>query len=407
MLPVEIRPNIYWIGLNDRTTDLFEGLWPIKHEGVSLNSYFIDDEKKVIVDATREITLGEMLHQLSHFTDLSKIDYLVVNHMEPDHTGALHTIRQMAPCATILCSERASRMMVDFYGMTEGVRAVKDGETLNIGQHTLKFVSTPNVHWPETMMTVELTEQILFSCDAFGGFGALEGAIFDDETPELDYFEREALRYYTNIVANRSKSVLNAIKKLSNEPIQIIAPSHGLIWRKNPGRIVDLYKHWAELAQDPGEVGITLIFGSMYGDTNRMAEAIQIGIQDEGVPFSSFEVTHTHPSYILPSLWTKRGVLVGAPTYEGELFPPMKNMLQIARFKRVSGKLAARFGSYGWGGGAQKVFEAMAAEMEWRSVQMLEFMGSPSADDLRKGQAFGAAFARLVKEETSMLVSLN
>lgn len=398
MLPVEIRPGIHWIGLNDRTTDLFEGLWPIKQEGVSLNSYLILDEKKVIIDATREIMAVEMLGKVQRLTDLAGIDYVVINHMEPDHSGALLALRQIAPQAVLLCSERAKRMLADFYGITDNVQAVRDGETLELGTHTLRFISTPNIHWPETMMTLETRENILFSCDAFGGFGALEGSIFDDDMDNLDYFEREALRYYTNIVASRSRPVLNALQKLAAVDVAIIAPSHGLVWRGRPRRILDLYRRWAELGAQPGEPGITLMYGSMYGDTERMAEAIGRGVQSVGVPFVSYDVTHTHPSYILADLWTRHGVLVGAPTYEGEMFPPMTAVLDMARHKKVTGKLAARFGSYGWGGGAQKAFEEIAAELKWNLAGALEFMGAPKEDDLLRGEQFGAEFARQVRD---------
>ncbi len=406
MLPVQICPEIFWIGLNDRTTDLFEGLWPVKQEGVSLNSYFIDDEKKVIVDATRQITLGEMLGQLAYFTDLSDVDYLVLNHMEPDHTGALSVLRQMSPHATILCSERAAKMLAQFYGISAGVRVVADGETLNLGRHTLKFVSTPNLHWPETMMTLDVTEKVLFSCDAFGGFGSLEGSIFDNDVADLEFYEREALRYYTNIIGGRFRPVLSALRKLADEQVAVIAPSHGLVWRGNPGRIIDLYRHWAELTDGPGEVGVTVIHGSMHGDTDRMAEAVQAGLQDEGMPFTSFEITHTHPSYILPALWLNQGVLVGAPTYEGEIFPPVSNLMHTVRMKRLKGRLAARFGSYGWSGGAQRAFEAQTAEVNWNLGGSFEFIGSPTADDLRKGREFGAAFARQVRQVVALPVEV-
>lgn len=398
MLPVEIRPGIYWIGVNDRSTVLFEGLWPVRHEGVTLNSYFIDDDKKAIVDLTHQVTAVELLGQLSHFTHFSDVDYVVVNHMEPDHTGALLELRKTAPGVKILCSERAKKMMADFCGISDGIEAVKDGDTLSLGRYTLKFISTPNVHWPETIMTYVLEENILFSCDGFGGYGALEGALFDDELADVGYYEHEALRYYSNIVAGFSRMVLNAIKKLEGAPIAVVAPSHGVIWRKDPQRIISLYKQWAEYSETGGELGITLLYGSMYGNTNRMAEAVARGIQSEGVPFDMIDVGRTHVSYCLPSLWTKTGVLVGAPTYEGRMFPPMVEVLNMAITKKVRNKKAAYFGSYGWGGGAQKVLEAMAPELQWELKESMGFLGSPTKDQLLAGQKFGAGFARALKE---------
>ena len=397
MPPIEIKPDIYWIGVNDRTTDLFEGLWPITQEGVSYNTYLINDEKKAIVDLTKALKTDEFLDHIHDIADMSQLDYVIVNHMEPDHSGVLRTLRRVAPQVTILGTEKTRTMLESFYGITEGVQPVQDGETLSLGKHTLQFVHTPFVHWPETMMTYEVTKRILFSCDAFGSYGALRGAIFDDQCTDPEFYEREALRYYVNIVAVFSKPVLNAIAKLADVPVSVIAPSHGLIWRKNPGHIVDLYKRWAEYATGATEVGVTLLYGSMYGNTENMMNAVAQGISQEGIPLSIFDVTHTHVSYILPSLWTHRGVVVGAPTYEGSLFPPMAQALDMANHKRIRNKKVARFGSYGWGGGAQRHFERLIEPLKWELVDSFEFAGGPTDEDLRQGEEFGARFARLIK----------
>ena len=259
MQPVKIRPDIYWIGVNDHTTDLFEGLWKIEKEGVSYNSYLIKDENTTIIDLTKETFLDSFLVQVKDQIDLSQIKYIVVNHVEPDHASGVNRIRALAPQATILCSERARKMLASFYGMEENVRAVEDGEIISLGKHTLQFTLTPNVHWPETMMTVEQTEQILFSCDGFGGYKTLKGSIFDDDRPDLEEYIQESLRYYANIVANHSNFVRKALDKLANIPIQIVAPSHGLIWRKNPGQIIQLYKTWANYGENGGEERIAVL----------------------------------------------------------------------------------------------------------------------------------------------------
>jgi flavorubredoxin len=397
MPPIEIRPDIYWIGVNDRTTDLFEGMWPITQEGISYNTYLINDEKKAIVDLTKALKTDEFLDHIHDIVDVSQLDYVIVNHMEPDHSGVLRTLRRVAPQVTILGTEKTRAMLESFYGITEGVQVVQDGETLSLGQHTLNFVHTPFVHWPETMMTYEVTEHILFACDAFGSYGALRGAIFEDQCTDPAFYEREALRYYVNIVAVFSKPVLNAIAKLADVPVSVIAPSHGLIWRKNPERIVELYSQWAKYATGPTEAGITLLYGSMYGNTEKMMNAVAQGISREGLPLSIFDVTHTHVSYILPSLWTQQGVVVGAPTYEGSLFPPMAQALDMATHKRIRNKKVARFGSYGWSGGAQRDFERRIEPLKWELVDSFEFIGGPTEEDLKHGEEFGAHFARLIQ----------
>jgi anaerobic nitric oxide reductase flavorubredoxin len=399
MPPVEIKPDVYWIGVNDRTTDLFEGLWPITQEGVSYNTYLINDEKKAIIDLTKAFKTDEFFSQIDQVIDVSQLGYVIVNHMEPDHSGVLHTLRRVAPQVTIVGSEKTRGMLESFYGITDGVQIVQDGDTLSLGKHTLQFVYAPFVHWPETMVTYETSEQILFSCDAFGSYGAFRGAIFDDECTEPDFYEREALRYYVNIVAVFSKPVLNAIAKLADVPVSVIAPSHGLIWRENPGHIVELYKKWAEYATGPTEPGVTLIYGSMYGNTEKMMNAVAQGVSREGVPLSIFDVTHTHVSYILPSLWTQGGVIVGAPTYEGSLFPPMAQALEMAAQKRIHNKKVARFGSYGWSGGAQRHFERLIEPLKWELVESLEFVGGPTEEDLKHGEELGARFAQVVKSE--------
>ena len=399
MLPIEITPDVYWIGVNDRTTDLFEGLWPIEQEGVSYNAYLIDDEKKAIVDLAKAVKTDAFFDQIDQVINISELDYVIVNHMEPDHSGILRTLRRMAPQITILGTEKAREMLEAFYGISENVRTVDDGETLSLGEHTLRFVHTPFVHWPETMMTYETSKEVLFSCDAFGSYGALRGSIFDAEYPDPAFYEREALRYYVNIVAVFSRPVLRAIEKLADVPVSIIAPSHGLIWRERPGHIVKLYKKWAEYATGPTEVGVTLLYGSMYGNTEKMMNAVAQGISEEGVPLDIFDVTRTHVSYIMPSLWTQRGVMVGAPTYEGSLFPPMTQVMEVANTKRIKNKQVARFGSYGWSGGAQRRFEQLIEPLKWDLFDSFEFKGGPTDEDLRHGEEFGARFARHLKEK--------
>ena len=397
MPPVEVRPDIYWIGVNDRTTDLFEGMWPVAQEGVSYNSYLIRDEKTAVVDLAKAFKTDEFFEQIQQVSDISQLDYVIVNHMEPDHSGILRTLRRIAPDITIVGSAKTVPLLESFYAISDGVQVVGDGEMLSLGRHTLQFISTPFVHWPETMVTYETTEQILFACDAFGGYGALRGTIFDDECADPEFYRRESLRYYANIVAVFSRPVLQAIAKLADVPVSVIAPSHGLIWRDRPEHIVELYTKWAGYATGPGEPGVTLLYGSMYGNTEEMMNAVAQGVSDEGLPVTIFDVTRTHASYILPSLWTQQGVLIGAPTYEGSLFPPMAQMIEMAAQKRIRNRKAAWFGSHGWSGGALRHLKRLLEPMKWELTDTYEFAGAPMEDDLRRAEEFGAGFARLLK----------
>lgn len=321
------------------------------------------------------------MEQVCGLIDLSKLDYVIVNHMEPDHSGALLRIRELAPQATFVGMGKAISMIKDFYGVEDNVKVVKHEETLSLGKFTLKFLFTPLVHWPETMMTYVQEEQMLFTCDAFGSYGALAGTIFDDEVDNQDYFEKEALRYYTNIVAAFSRNVLMAIEKVSGYPVQVIAPSHGLVWRGNPGRIVSLYEKWAKYGSEPAEPGITLLYGSMYRNTERAMDYALGELSKYRIPVDVFNVANIDPSYMLPSLWTKKGLIVACPTYERAMFPAMVRALNMAEIKNVKQKVAGYFGSYAWSGGAKAVFDGFAEKLGWDVVGGLEFVGSAKQAD--------------------------
>jgi len=398
MPAIQVKPGIHWIGVNDRTTDLFEGLWPIAKEGVSYNSYLIDDRKKALVDLTRSTKEGALLGQIADVMDPADLDYIIVNHMEPDHTGAIQMFRHLAPKAVFVGSAKTKAMLESFYGITERVRVVGDGEELSLGETTLQFFSAPFVHWPETIVTYEKTQRVLFSCDAFGGYGALRGTIFDDQCDDLEFYIQEALRYYVNIVARFSQPVLRAIAKLAGLEIEVIAPSHGLLWRRHPGQIVALYEKWAGYASSPGEPGVTLVYGSMYGNTEAMMNAVAEGISKTDLPLAIYDAGRTHVSYILPSLWTNAGVMIGAPTYEGSLFPPVAQVLSVAAEKRVLRRVAAYFGSYGWSGGARRACETLTEPLKWEWTDSLEFVGAPGKEDIRKGEEFGRRFAETIAE---------
>ena len=397
MKPIEIRPGVFWVGVNDRVSDLFEGLWPISQEGISYNSYLVCDEKNAIIDLSKEMLSDDYLAQLAEVFDISELDYVVINHMEPDHSGALQRLLAIAPDVTLLGMPKTVLMLKDFYGITENVERLSTGQELSLGEKTLRFVYTPFVHWPETMMTYLVEEGILFPCDGFGGYGTLDGDIFDDTVHDLDYYEAESLRYFTNIVAPFSKSVLSAIGKFEDMPIKVVAPSHGLVWRENPSRIIELYQTWSEYYKNPAEVGVTALLGTMYRNTERALSAALDGIGSEGVPVKVHDVRKTHISYILPDLWTRRGVLVAAPTYEGGLFPTMMDALMMADRKRVGHKKAAYIGSYAWSGGAMADFETMAEKMDWDVVNSIGFLGGPEDTDLDRARELGVQLAQQVK----------
>lgn len=398
MKPVAIAPDTYWIGINDRTTDLFEGLWPIKKDGITYNTYLINDTKKAIIDLAKEFESVAFLEQIQHLVSLNEIDYAIINHMEPDHSGAVKALLAEAPQVKLVCSKKAAKMLASYYGITENVQIVDDGDTLELGSHTLRFYSTPFVHWPETMMTFDETTGALFSCDGFGGYGAFRGSIFDEDTTDLDFYKTEALRYYVNIVAAFSIPVSKAIQKLTEVPIKIVAPSHGLIWRKNPQEIIQLYSQWAAMQSTPGKNAVTMLYATMYGNTEKMMNAVAQGIAAENVPVEIFNVQYTHVGNLLPALWVNRAVAVGAPTYEKMLFPMMSTVIDMASIKRITDKEAIFFGSYGWAGTAKRDFLEKVAPLNWKMFETIDFEGSAGEMGLAQLEDLGKRFARHLLE---------
>ena len=395
--PVKIKEGVYWIGALDPGLVVFDIVIPTKH-GTTYNAYLVRGEKIAVIETVKSYCVDGFISKIRSLVRPEDIDYIIINHTEPDHSGGLIRLMELAPKAIPVFSRGARTFVKNILHKEFDYKEVKAGDSIDLGGKVLKFISAPFLHWPETIMTYETSHRILFSCDAFGSYGAFHGAIFDDECEEFGFYQKEALRYYANIVASFSARVLSAIDKLKDVPVEVIAPSHGLIWRKNISLIVNLYKKWAEFAKGETEPEITLIYGSMYGNTEIMMNAVARGISRAGVSLEIFDAGRTHVSYILPSLWTKRGVMVGAPTYEVSLFPPVANVLSMAALKRIHNKKAAYFGSYGWSGGALRGLKNIIEPLKWNLMDTLEFTGCPTEKDLKCAEEFGEKFAQFVKE---------
>lgn len=280
------------------------------------------------------------------------------------------------------------------------VITVNDGDTLDLGGHVLSFYNIPFVHWPETMVTFHKETGVLFSCDAFGSYGDLGDRIFDDQISQEKhkFYDDESLRYYANIVAGFSVSVKKAITKLSSLDIKVIAPSHGIIWRENPTVIIDRYLKFAEYMTGESEKEITLIYGSMYGKTKSVVASVVEGIRSEGVPVHIYNVPEDHISYILASAWKSKGLVIGMPTYEGKMFPPISSVIEMFSVKHVWNKEVFRFGSYAWSGGAQRDFETKTEKLKWNYIEPLEWEGKASVDELNLAYQRGKELAIKVKE---------
>jgi anaerobic nitric oxide reductase flavorubredoxin len=398
---VKIADKVFWIGANVHSEDLFEGIWPIPN-GIALNSYIIKANKVAVIELVREwggasMSFIESLRSLN--LTLKDIDFIILNHLEPDHTGFAHILKSLSPKAKFVTTEKGAALLDGFYGIDENIMVVKSGDKVDLGENkSLEFIEIPHVHWPETMATYEEDSKILFSGDAFGAFGVHQGSIFDDETPEVNkpYWEQEMLRYYANIIAMFSPNVIKAIDSLAQIKINLIAPSHGLIWRGKPEVVIKKYSRYANYNKDFAEPEICVVWGSMYGNTEAMLNAILKGLATEGIPIHIHRVPNEDPSFILADAYKSAGLIIGAPTYEYSMFPPMKYLLELLQKKHIWHKKVIYFGSYGWSGGAQKDFNTLSENMNWEIIEQLVFKGHPTVQDLNKGEEIAKKFAQSI-----------
>lgn len=391
----KITENTYYVGVNDRNKSLFEGLWPLP-AGVSYNSYLIVDDKVCLIDTVEADYFMQFLENVREVLGDRQIDYIVVNHMEPDHSGSLALMHQYYPDAKVVGNKKTFGMMQGFYGVDGGVE-VRGGDKLPLGTHELQFVLTPMVHWPETMVTLDTTTHTLFSGDAFGCFGALNGGVLDADI-NCDVFWPEMTRYYSNIVGKYGIPVQNALKKLAGIQVDRICSTHGPVWQQYVERVTGIYDRLSRYDADPG---LVVCYGTMYGNTERMAEAIAEAASRAGVrDIVMHNVSKSHHSYILADVFRYRGLIVGAPTYNGGLYHEMDVLLSEIAGRDVKGRLFGWFGSHCWAS------KAVARIGEWNDTKLkFEAVGTPvdmcqgfTADVRIQCAALGDAMGRRLLE---------
>lgn len=400
----KIADGIHMLTVNVENM-LFEGMWEIAH-GVTLNSYIVQGEKTAIIDGVIDWegipdTFYQELKEIG--VEPKKIDYLIVNHMEPDHSGWITSFRHMKDDFTIICTDKAAKMVSSFYGEAN-IRIVKEGDTLDLGNgKVLSFHPVPNVHWPDTMYTYERDTKTLFSCDMFASFGSLSEHCFDDElTPdELELFAFEEVRYYSNVMTTFTPNLKRAIKKAQEFEINTIAPGHGPVYRKNPQKVIDNYIRYSQYADGAGKNEVTLLWGTMYGMTKKAVDFAESILQREGVKYHKLELPQECESSVVATAFESAGIIIAAPTYEYKLFPPMAAALNELGRKKISGKAAFRFGSYGWSGGAEKeLAEIMERNnMKWDFVESVEFEGAPKEEHFAKIEAGILSLLEKMKEK--------
>lgn len=323
----QIADGIYYIGADDRRLALFENMFPVEN-GVSYNSYLIDDEKTAVLDSVDRFVSDTYFENLSAVLGDRPLDYIVVHHMEPDHAANIGRLIKMYPSATVVCSAKAADMIKRFFDLDikDRLLAVKEGDEVHLGKRTLRFIAAPMVHWPEVMMSYEESEGILFSADAFGSFGALGGKIFSDENDIGRQWFEEAGRYYTNIVGKYGPQVQSVLKKASELDIKMIAPLHGPVWRDNISRFIDKYLKWS--AYEPEEKGVLIAYASMYGNTQRAAESLRAALADRGVKnIRVRDVSATDVSRLVYLSFRYSNIVVASCTYNLGLHPKMEQYL--------------------------------------------------------------------------------
>ncbi|MSS44196.1 FprA family A-type flavoprotein [Anaerosalibacter bizertensis] len=363
----EVTEDLYWVGGNDRRLELFENIHPIP-EGISYNSYLLLDEKTVLFDTVDWSVCRQFLENIKWVLGDRDLDYLVINHMEPDHAACIDEIILRYPNVKIVCTNKAFLFMNQF-GFHPGDRViqVKEGDTMSFGKHEVMFIAAPMVHWPEVMVTFDKTNGVLFSADAFGTFGALNGKLFNDE---MD-FDRDwivpARRYYTNIVGKYGPQVQSLLKKASNLDIKMICPLHGPVWRTDLEYFIDKYDKWS--SYEPEEKGVLIVYGSMYGSTEAAAEDLARRLVEKGMTnVAMYDVSQTHVSYLIAETFKYSHVVLAGVTYNLNIYPPMHNYLIDMKALNLQKRTVAIIENGSWAPRSGQLMRKLVDEMKEMTI---------------------------------------
>ncbi|GAA6396213.1 FprA family A-type flavoprotein [Solibaculum mannosilyticum] len=395
----KITDSISWVGGCDRRLALFENLFPIPR-GVAYNSYLIMDEKTALIDTVDSSISRQFVENVLSVLNGRTLDYLVVNHMEPDHCANIADLMLRFPDLKIVGNTKTFTFIRQFYNMDlEGhTITVQEGDTLSLGQHTLRFYFAPMVHWPEVMVTYEESEKLLFSADAFGSFGALNGALFNDEVDFDRDWLSDARRYYGNIVGKYGPQVQSALKKLSGLDIRMICPLHGLVWRNDLGYLLDKYDHWSRY--QPEEHTVAIFYGSMYGDTENAVDLLASGLVEAGVKnMSVYDVSSTHVSTLISEVFRCSHLVLASPTYNNGIYPAMLNFLHDMKALNLQNRTVALIQNGSWVPASANQMKALLSEMKGMQIldPVVTIKSSPNDDTM----------APLIQLKESILSSLS
>ena len=377
----QISNRIFYVGVNDDDKVLFEGLWPLPL-GVSYNSYIVADEKVALIDTVESGFEDEFLANIEEAVGDRQIDYLVVNHMEPDHSSLIAMMLEKYPDLKIVANAKTVPMLAGYYGVpAEKVVVMSEGGSLDLGSCTLRFHMIPMIHWPETMVTWLEEEGTLFSGDAFGTFGSIDDDVIDREDT-FEQFKDEMMRYYSNIVGKYGTPVQTALKKLSGLDIKRICSTHGPVWEKNIADVVALYD---KMSRYEVERGVCIVYGSMYGNTAAAADALAMELDALGVPYAIHDLAGNNAGELgvsgaLRDVFKYDTIVVGSPTYNNGIYPPVETFMKALQSRLIKNRRFFAFGSYTWSGASVKLLNDLAA------AQNFEILGD--------GLSFPQAYTR-------------
>ena len=389
---VEIKPDIYWVGGIDWDIRNFHGY--ITQRGTTYNAYLIMDKKITLVDTVKHYLFDEMLSRIKEIVDPSKIDYIISNHVEMDHSGSIQKLLEVAPNAKIITSTRGERGLRRHYKKDWNFKVVKSGDTLNIGERTLHFVEIPMVHWPDSMVTYIPSDKLLLPNDAFGQHIATSER-FDDEI-DWGILKEEAAKYYANIVMPYGSQVEKALEALSGLDIEMIAPSHGIIWRSLIPQILKEYTKWARYETEDKAL---IVYDSMWGSTEKIAYALRGGIEEAGIHVTMRNLKNTHISDVITDVISSKLILLGSPTLNNTMLPTMGGFLTYLKGLRPKNRIGFVFGSYGWGGQAVGEIEKIIKDLPWdMPVESINLSYVPDEKELLDVRKKGKKLGKYVKK---------
>jgi flavorubredoxin len=391
---LKIKDNIYWVGALDPEMRIFDLIFKTDH-GTTYNSYLIKDEKTALIDTVKEPFTTEFLSRLKSQIDLKDLDYIIVSHTEPDHTGALPELLKYACNAKIIASKAGGHLLKNILNVPFNLSTIDECSEIDLGTRRLKFIPAPYLHWPDTVFTYLDKEKILFTCDAFGAHYCDE-RMFDDLVGD---FDSNFHYYYDSIMRPFKPYVLKVIEKIEELDVDIIATAHGPIIRENPRKYIESYRRWSQIQTDPTK-NVLILYVSIYGSTKKMAEAIAKGVSEEGANFKMLDVNDTDPQFIRDAIEKADGIIVGSPTIVGDAPKPVWDALALLSSVKLKIKLGSAFGSYGWSGEATKMAEDRLSGLHIKlhkpsfRVKLI-----PEDKTLKECQEFGKEFVIALKQK--------